>query len=80
METGARVQYFVTPDGAELAKSDGSCRECTLPRDDRLSKVQGRIRGNTKIGPVLEITVSNHQGHHGIEIRINSLFGDNGYV
>ena len=34
------------------------------------------IRGNTKIRPVLEVTVNDHQGRHGIEIRINSLLDD----
>ena len=78
MNTVARGQYFVIIDEAELAKLDcpGSCRGYTLPRDDELSKVQGCIRGNKKIGPVLEVTVSNHQGRYGIEIRINSLFRD----
>ena len=54
----------------------GSCREYTLPRDDQLSKVKGWTRGNTKIGPVLEVAVSYHQGWHGIEIRIKSLLDD----
>ena len=47
----------------------------TLLRDDRLSKTKGWIRGNTKIGPALEVAVSHHQGY-GIEIMINSMFGD----
>ena len=68
----------MTTDEAELAKLDcpGSCREYKLPRDDELSKAKGWIRGNTKIGPVLEVTVSNHQGRYGTEIRINSLLID----
>ena len=33
---------------------------------------KGRIRGNTKIGPVLEVAVSSHQGRYGIEIKIDS--------
>ena len=67
----------MTTDEAEVAKLDclRSCREYTLPRDDELSKAKGWIRGNTKIGPVLEVTVSNHQGRYGIEIGI-FLFGD----
>ena len=31
---------------------------------------------NTKVGPVLEVTVIYHQGCHGIEIQINSQSGD----
>ena len=39
-------------------------------------QLKGWIRGNTKIGPALEVAVTHHQGHYGIEIMINSLFGD----
>ena len=68
----------MTTDEAERAKLDclGSCREFTLPQDDDLSTAEGWIRGNTKIGPELEVTVNCHQGRYGIEIRINSLLGD----
>ena len=31
------------------------CREYTLPRDDKSTDPKGWIRGNTKIGPVLEV-------------------------
>ena len=37
--------------------------------------MKGWIRGNTKIGPVLEVAVT-HQGRYGIEIMIQSLLGD----
>ena len=40
------------------------------------SKVKGWIRGHTKIGPALEVAVSHRQGRHGIEIMIESFFGD----
>ena len=33
-----------------------ACREYTLPRDKETSEPKGWIRGNTKIGPVLEVT------------------------
>ena len=57
-------------------KLGGSCRGYTLPRDNAASKVTGLIRGNTKIGPALEVGVSHHQGRYGIEIMIESSFGD----
>ena len=38
---------------------------------------KGWIQGNTRIGPVLEITTSYLYGKHGIEIRIWSLSKDN---
>ena len=48
----------------------------TLPRDNAASKVKGWIRGNTKIGPALEVAVSHRQGRYGIEIMFESFFGD----
>ena len=35
-----------------------TCREYTLPRDEKSSDPKDWIRGNTKIGPVLEVTTS----------------------
>ena len=35
--------------------------------------------GNTKIGPVLEVTTSNLQGKFGVEIRIESVNKDNSH-
>ena len=69
-------QYFMTRDTGEqfFAKA---CREYTLPRSDESSQPKGWIHGNTKIGPVLEITTSCPCGKHGIEIRIWSLSEDN---
>ena len=53
------------------------CREYTLPRDENSTDPKGSIRGNTKIGPVLEVTTSYLQGKYGVEIRIMSLSRDN---
>ena len=47
-----------------------------LPRDSAASKVKGEYRGKKKIGPALEVAVSHHQGRYGIEIMIESSFGD----
>ena len=54
-----------------------ACREYTLPRDDESSQPRGWIQGNTRIGPVLEVTTSYMYGKHGIEIRIWSVAQDN---
>ena len=69
-------QYFMTKDTGEqfFAKA---CREHTLPREDGSSQPKGWIQGNTKIGPVLEVTTSCLYGKHGVEIRIWSLSEDN---
>ena len=50
-------QYFMTKDTAELSQFTDSvaCREYTLPRDENSSEPKGWIRGNTKIGPALEV-------------------------
>ena len=50
-----------------------TCREYTLPRDDISNDPKDWIRGNTKIGPVLEVTTSYLQGKHGVEMRIESV-------
>ena len=54
-----------------------ACREYTLPRNDGSSQPRGWIEGNTKIGPVLEVTTSCLHGKHGVEIRIWSMSEDN---
>ena len=36
----------------------------------------GWIRGNTKIGPVLDVMICYHQGRDGVEIKIESPLGD----
>ena len=52
-------QYCMTNDTEEFSQFTDSvaCREYTLPRDESLSEPKGWIRGNTKIGPVLEFTI-----------------------
>ena len=69
-------QYFMTKDTGEQFYAV-ACREYTLPRDDGSSQPRGWIQGNTKIGPVLEVTTSSLYGKHGVEIRIWSLSEDN---
>ena len=71
-------QYFVTIGDTELAKLNGpiACRGYTLPRNEESTMAKWCIRENTRIGLVLEVAVINHQGCHGIEIRNNSLSGD----
>ena len=60
-------QYFMTKDTEEFSQLTDSvvCREYTLPRNESLSDPTGWIRGNTKIGPVLEVTTSYLQGRSG---------------
>ena len=72
-------QYFMTKDTEQFSHFTDSvaCREKILPRDEKSSDPKGWIRGNTKIGPVLEVTTSYLQGTYGVEIRIESVNKDN---
>ena len=71
-------QYFMTKDTGDLTQFNTvACREYTLPREDSTSQPKGWIQGNTKIGPVLEVTTSYLHGKHGVEIRVMSLSRDN---
>ena len=74
-------QYFMREDTEEFSQFTDSvaCREYILPRDENSSDPKGWIRGNTKIGPVLEVTTSNLQGKYGLEIRIESVNKDNSH-
>ena len=69
-------QYFMTKDNEEQFYAM-ACREYTLSRNDRSSQPKGWIQGETKIGPVLEVTTSCLYGKHGVEIIIWSLSEDN---
>ena len=74
-------QYFMTKDTEEFSQFSDSvaCREYTLPRDEDSSEPKGWIRGNTKIGPVLEVTTCCLQGKYGVEIRTESVNKDNSH-
>ena len=73
-------QYFMTKDAAEFSQFHAvACREYTLPRDDDASRPRGWIRGNTKIGPVLEVPTCCLHGKYGVGIRIMSMNKDNSH-
>ena len=66
-------QYCVTKDTEEFSQFTDSvaCREYTLQRDESLSEPKGWIRGNTKIGPVLEVTTCCLQGKYGVKSELS---------
>ena len=68
-------QYFMTKHTDEFLQCAApvTCREYILPRDDKSTYPKGWNQGNTKIGPVLEVTTSYLQGKHGVDIRIESV-------
>ena len=72
-------QYFMMKDTAEFSQFTDAvaCREYTLPREEGASEPKGWIRGNTKIGPVLEVATCCLHCKYGVEIRIMSLSKDN---
>ena len=74
-------QYFHDERHKKFSQFTDSvaCREYTLPRDENSSEPKGWIRGNTKIGPVLEVTTCCLQGKYGVEIRIESMNKDNSH-
>ena len=51
----------------------------TLCRDEKSSDPKGWIRGNTRIGPVLDVTTCCLQGKYEVEIRIESVNKDNSH-
>ena len=66
-------QYFVTRNAIEFLLRTVACREYTLPRDDPASEPKGWIQGNTRIGPILEVTTSFQHFKFGVEVRIQSM-------
>ena len=73
-------QCFMTKDTEEFSQFRAvACREYTLPRDEEASQPEGWIRGNTKIGPVLEVATCCLHGEYGVEIRIMSMNKDNSH-
>ena len=74
VETG---QYFYTLDTEEGLQMQHVCREYTMPRNEKGTRVRGWILTNTRIGPVLNIKVCYHDDRYSIEIQIPSLFQDN---
>ena len=63
-------QYVMTKDIGEHFYAM-TCREHTLPRDGGSSQPRGWIQGNTKIGPMLEVTTSCLHGN----MELKSVFG-----
>ena len=70
-------QYFVTRNASEFLLRSVACREYTLPRDDPASEAKGWIQGNTRIGPILEVTTTFQHFKFGVEVRIPSVKEDN---
>ena len=74
-------QYFMTKDTEQFSQFTDAvaCHEYTLPRDQKTSEPKGWIRGNTQIGPLLEVTTCCLQGKYEVQITIMSVSKDNSH-
>ena len=82
LTTVAVGQYFMTNDTEEFSHfTDMQWPVVSTPCQEtkKTSEPKGWIRGNTKIGPVLEVTACCLQGKYGVEIRIESVNKDNSH-
>ena len=72
-------QYIMTKDTGDFTQFNTvACREYSLPREEEdAPQPRGCIQGNTKIGPVLEVTISYMHGKHEVENIIISWSRDN---
>ena len=70
-------QYFYTLDTEEGLQMQHLCREYTIPRNEKGTRIRGWILKNTRICPVLNIKVCYHDDRYNIEVQIPSLFQDN---
>ena len=71
-----RGKYFYTLETLERQQMQHLCRECTMPRNEKGTRVRGWIRKNTRIRPVLNIKVCYRDDRYRIEVQIPSLFQD----
>ena len=71
-----RGQYFYTLETEEGQEMQHLCREYTMPRNEKETRVIGWIRKNTRIGPVLNITVCYRDEQYSVEVQVPSLFQD----
>ena len=72
-------QYFMTKYTDEFLQfaEPVTCREYTLPREEKQLTRKVGFEGTPKFGPVLEVTTSYLQGKFGVEIRNESVNKDN---
>ena len=71
------AQYSHTLDTEEGPQMQHLCREYTMPRNEKKTRVRGWIRKNTRIGPVLNIKVCYQDYRYSIWVQIPFLFQDN---
>ena len=73
VEIGHFFFALPSPRGKE---NQSLCREYTLPRDQKGTRIKGWIQSNVRFGPVSDIKVCNTYGRYSIEVQVQSLFKD----
>ena len=73
----ATGQYFFSLDTEEGQQMQHLCREYTLPRNEKGTRIRGWILKRTRIGPVLNIKICYHDDRYSIEVQIPAMFEDN---
>ena len=79
-EAGSRsvelgLKFFSLPSPKGEA-NQSSCREYTLPRDQKGNQIKGCIQSNVRFGPVSDFKVCNKHGRYSIEVQVQSWFKD----
>ena len=69
-------QFFYALPSPNGANNQSSCREYTLPRDDKENGSKRRIESDAWFGPVLEVKVCKTHGRYSVEVQVLSLFED----
>ena len=67
-------QYFYSLETGQGQQMQHLCREYTMPRNEKGTRVRGWIRKDTRIGPVLNIKVCCRDEQHSVEVQVPSLF------
>ena len=79
-EAGLRIvevgQFFYTLASPRGEANQSLCREYTLPRHQKGTKINGWNPSNVRFGPVSDMKVWNEHGRYSIEVQVQSLFKD----
>ena len=73
-------QHFFSLDTEEGQEMQHLCRECPMPRNERRTRVKRWILKNTRIGPVLDITVCRHEDRNSIEVLVQFVSRQNRFL
>ena len=79
-EAGLRLvefgQFFYALPSPRGEANHSSCREYTLPRDQKGTCIKGWIQSNVRFCPISDISVCDKYGKYSNEVQVLSLFKD----